>query len=212
MKILIADAHTFFREGLCSQLRRFDSVEEIREETDLASLMAAVSKQSFDLVFVDKDLLGEHWRDAFTRLRTALSGGRIILLLEKENSDDIWEGFSAGAHGCLTKYSPDAQNINALRLIMDGISYVPPAILATVSQKNVFSENEVAVLPSGRKLTTRQREVLELLSIGLSNKEIAYCINVSEATVKLHINALLRNLHVKNRTKAVITAQMMGLL
>ena len=70
----------------------------------------------------------------------------------------------------------------------------------------------MAVLPSGRKLTPRQREVLELLSIGLSNKEIAYCINVSEATVKLHINALLRNLHVKNRTKAVITAQMMGLL
>lgn len=67
-------------------------------------------------------------------------------------------------------------------------------------------------LPDGKNLTFRQSEVLQHLSNGLSNKQIAYEMNVSEATVKLHINALLRHLHVENRTKAVVTAQRLGIL
>ena len=62
------------------------------------------------------------------------------------------------------------------------------------------------------RLTPRQVEVLRYLALGLQNKQIAYEMNVSEATVKLHINALLRHLHVENRTNAVVTAQRLGIL
>lgn len=210
MKILIADGHTFFREGLRSRLSLFSAVSEIREIADKDSLKDE-ELQEFDFLFIDRDLLGEKWKKAFGEFCNGAQTGRVVFLISEENKDDIWAAFSLGAQGCLTKHSADAQNINALRLIMDGIPYIPPAVLKGVPMKRAPDTNDF-ILPSGRKLTARQKEVLTLLSDGLSNKEIAYKIEVSEATVKLHINALLRNLRVENRTKAVVTAQKMGLL
>lgn len=209
MKILIADNHTFFREGFRSRLSLFGSVEEIQEVTDPDFLQELTATKKFDLLFIDRDMLGGSWERLFTKVISSSKGGRVILLIESDNAEDIWQAFGLGAQGCLTKNSTDAQNINALRLIIDGIPYIPPAVLNHIPRKSIPA---ISVLPSGRRLTARQREVLDLLSVGLTNKEIARKIDVSEATVKLHINALLRNLHVENRTKAVITAQKMGLL
>lgn len=98
---------------------------------------------------------------------------------------------------------------------MDGHSYVPPALLKGLQSSVKAAESGrilSSTLPDGKNLTTRQKEVLQYLSNGLSNKQIAYEMGVSEATVKLHINALLRHLHVENRTKAVVTAQRLGIL
>ena len=92
---------------------------------------------------------------------------------------------------------------------------MPPAVLKGL-KKSAKAAGESRILshtlPNGKNLTYRQSEVLQHLSNGLSNKQIAYEMNVSEATVKLHINALLRHLHVENRTKAVVTAQRLGIL
>lgn len=209
IKILIADNHTFFRESFRSRLSRFGSVEEIQEVTDPDFLRKLAANKRFDILFVDRNILGSPWEALFSGIVSSAKGGRVILLVEANNAEDIWQAFALGAQGCLTKDSADAQNINALRLIMDGVPYIPPAVLNGILRKK---KPEKSVFPSGRRMTSRQREVLDLLSIGLSNKEIAHKIHVSEATVKLHINSLLRNLNVENRMKAVITAQKIGLL
>ncbi len=108
----------------------------------------------------------------------------------------------------IPKYA-DAKTIKeALNHILNGGTYLPSAL-----NKN---DNEITEIPHYKvkikTLTHRQSQVLDLIAEGKSNKQIAYEMGVSEATVKLHINALLRSLNVNNRTQAVITAQKMGLI
>ena len=91
---------------------------------------------------------------------------------------------------------------SALKLVLDGGTYVPSTLL------NRNTDN----MGKNKILTHRQNQVLGLVAQGMSNKQIAYEIGVSEATVKLHINALLRSVGATNRTQAVITAQKMGII
>ena len=216
MKVLIADNHTLFREGFSQQLQRFEALTELQEVTDYSSIgKLADQKKSFDLIFIDRDLLGSEWKEKFQSLKTIFPQARLVMMSESEDQSDIIDVFSLGAVGYITKLSPDSLIINALHLIVDGNLYVPPAVLKGLKKPARLSgEGKILThtLPNGKNLTYRQSEVLQHLSNGLSNKQIAYEMNVSEATVKLHINALLRHLHVENRTKAVVTAQRLGIL
>lgn len=216
MKVLIADNHTLFREGFSSQLQRFDTLNEMQEVTDFASISAlADQKKTFNLIFIDRDVLGPDWREKLQTLKTMFSESRVVMMSESEDQKDILDAFDLGVVGYITKLSPDSLIINALRLIVDGNLYVPPAVLKGMQKRrHATGEGRILThtLPNGKNLTYRQSEVLQHLSNGLSNKQIAYEMSVSEATVKLHINALLRHLHVENRTKAVVTAQRLGIL
>ena len=214
MKVLIADNHTLFREGFSSQLQRFDVLNELQEIKDFAAMkILAGDKKEFDVVFVDRAILGTAWKDGFKAVKEMFPQARVVMLSESEDQRDILDAFDMQAAGYITKTSGDSLIINALRLIVDGNTYVPPAVLNGM-RKRAHGEGRILshTLPDGKNLTFRQSEVLQHLSNGLSNKQIAYEMNVSEATVKLHINALLRHLHVENRTKAVVTAQRLGIL
>ena len=216
MKALVADNHTLFREGFSRQLQRFEALVELQEVTDYSSIgKLADQKKSFDLIFVDRDILGAEWKEKFQSLKTIFPQARLVMMSESEDQSDILDAFDLGAVGYITKLSSDSLIIDALRLLVDGNLYVPPAVLKGL-KRTAKSSGESRILthtlPNGKNLTYRQSEVLQHLSNGLSNKQIAYEMNVSEATVKLHINALLRNLHVENRTKAVVTAQRLGIL
>lgn len=214
MRVLVADNHTLFREGFCIQLQRFNGLGELQEITRPEALKTLADKKKiFDLIFVDQDMLGSQWREGLKNLSDDFSDARIVLLSETEEAGDILDAFDLGVSGYITKQSPDSLIINALRLIMDGNVYVPPAVLKGMQKVNRAEPRVLTqALPDGKNLTSRQAEVLRYLGSGLSNKQIAYEMSVSEATVKLHINALLRHLHVENRTKAVVTAQKMGIL
>lgn len=214
MKVLNADSHTLFREGFSSQLQRFDVLTELQEVTDFAAMKALGDKQTaFDIVFVDRDVLGTDWKEGFKAVKEMFPQARVVMLSDSEEQRDILDAFELQAAGYITKTSNDSLIINALRLIMDGNAYVPPAVLNGM-RRRAHGEGRILshTLPDGKNLTFRQSEVLQHLSNGLSNKQIAYEMSVSEATVKLHINALLRHLHVENRTKAVVTAQRLGIL
>ena len=216
MKVLIADNHTLFREGVRSQLQRFNSLSELQEITNFETLSSlAARKKTYDLIFVDRGLLGAKWRENFKAVISMFPEARVVMLSDSEDPKEILETYDIGAVGFITKRSPDTLTISALRQIMDGNSYVPPAVLKGMHRQEREAKDGRLItlsLPDGKSLTARQGEVLQHLSNGLSNKQIAYEMKVSEATVKLHINALLRHLHVENRTKAVVTAQRMGIL
>ena len=213
MKILVADNHTLFREGFSRQLQRFGALTELQEVTDFAAVeKLAQEGKSFDLIFVDRDVLGADWKESFKKMHAMFAASRLIVTGESESRGDILDAFGLGASGYIPKKSSDSLIINALRLIVDGNAYVPPAVLDGMRRPGESGRILSHALPDGKNLTGRQSEVLQHLSNGLSNKQIAYEMSVSEATVKLHINALLRHLHVENRTKAVVTAQRLGIL
>ncbi len=213
MKILVADNHTLFREGFSRQLQRFGALTELQEVTDFAAVeKLGQERKVFDLIFVDRDVLGADWKESFKKTRAMFAAARLIVTGESESRGDILDAFGLGASGYIPKKSSDSLIINALRLIVDGNAYVPPAVLDGMRRTGESGRILSHALPDGKNLTGRQSEVLQHLSNGLSNKQIAYEMSVSEATVKLHINALLRHLHVENRTKAVVTAQRLGIL
>ena len=120
-----------------------------------------------------------------------------------ENIHNIRESLNRGAKGYISKKTEAKLLSGALKLVLDGGVYVPPIMLSKKDDNSVDRP---------KLLTSRQTEVLGLVAKGFSNKQIAYQIGVSEATVKLHINALLRAVGACNRTQAVIIAQKMGLV
>jgi len=123
----------------------------------------------------------------------------------------IRKAMEKGISGYIPKRADTKVLTGALKLIMDGGTYLPPSILDN-GNINGVNMSSVSRSRNGKTLTNRQSQVLELVAQGMSNKQIAYEIGVSEATVKLHINALLRAVGATNRTQAVITAQKMGLI
>ena len=122
---------------------------------------------------------------------------------------NIRKVLESGVCGYIPKRSDPKILNSALQLVLDGGTYIPPAL---IESGGTAQANGNGAKPKGKTLTNRQAQVLDLVAQGLSNKQIAYEMGVSEATVKLHINALLRSIGVTNRTQAVVTAQKMGLI
>ena len=113
---------------------------------------------------------------------------------------------AGGAMGFIPKSSPPPVMLNALRLVLAGGSYLPPAALAEATAA------PAEVTPAALGLTERQQQVLHCLARGLANKEICRVLGLAEATVKIHVSAILKALRVTSRTQAVIRATQLGLV
>jgi DNA-binding NarL/FixJ family response regulator len=147
------------------------------------------------------------WLESLKQIHALAPKMKIIVVSASEDSRTIRTILATGVKGYIPKRSEIKVFNNALKLIIEGGSYVPPNLLEN-TPLNALSGRNIGI----KTLTTRQSQVLDLIAQGKSNKQIAYDMGVSESTVKLHINALLRSLHVSNRTQAVITAQKIGLI
>ena len=212
MKVLIADDHALFRDGLSVHLERIDPQAVIFQAGNFSqALKIADDEKKLDLVIMDLDMPDMNWEEAIKDIKEKSSDARFVIMSASEDNRNIRKSLEYGVCGYIPKRSETKVVTGALKLIMDGGTYLPPSVLEQNSSASGLSKNTV---PSGtgKKLTNRQSQVLELVAQGMSNKQIAYEMGVSEATVKLHINALLRAVGATNRTQAVIIAQKMGLI
>jgi two-component system, NarL family, response regulator len=125
---------------------------------------------------------------------------RIIVLTTYHTDEDIHQALEAGAHGYLLKAAPGAQLGDAVRRVHAGFHFIPPDI-----------ERAVASRTPNADLTPREREVLNLIVKGLSNKRIAEALGITEGTVKWHVNIILERLGVEDRTQAAVAALQRGL-
>ncbi len=205
MKILIADDHALYRDGLRVNLNRIFPDAKIIDAINLAEILA-ILKQDNDFTFtlLDLNILGNEWEKNLNEIKNILPTARIGIISTIEDGNIIKKALNLNVCCYLPKNIDSKVLSSTLNLVLNGGTYFPTSLL------NHSTEN--ANLPNGKKLTNRQFEVLKYLSQGLSNKQIAYQMNVSEATVKLHINALLRAVGATNRTQAVIKAQKIGVI
>ncbi|MCL2673515.1 MAG: response regulator transcription factor, partial [Alphaproteobacteria bacterium] len=166
-----------------------------------------------EMVFVDPMLSGMDWKIGIEELLRQSGSAKVVVTSSNPRFDDFYYALSRArgrVFACLPKKEQSKSTFSILKMILSGSSYYPPSVGSRTMISGVtFSDKPAA---SSKPLTVRQSEVLSFLGRGLSNKQIAHEMSVSEATVKLHINALLRNLSATNRTMAVITAQQHGLL
>jgi DNA-binding NarL/FixJ family response regulator len=211
MKILIADDHELFRDGLRHVLSQLGEPLAVVEACDFEqALTAARTDAEIDLVLLDLTMPGAEWSEGLRQIREALPGKPVIILSAADDRRHVLQAVNLGAAGFIPKSSPSRVMLSALRLVLSGGVYLPPALIEQPgSPADTFSP--VAAEQAIAFLTPRQREVLALLGQGKSNKEIARSLELAEGTVKLHVTAILKALGVNNRTRAVVAASQMGL-
>jgi len=204
MRILIGDDHVLFREGLRRLLEQLkDDCEFVEAGTFDELLERAGGEGAFDLILTDLRMPGWPGFQGIDALRQAQSGARVVVVSASEAREDVRESLDNGAVGYIPKSSSVKIMLSALDLIFSGGVYVPAAAL-----RDTVGEDSRAIPPADPSLETlltqRQREVLERLRQGKSNKQIAHELGLSEGTVKIHMTAIFKSLGVRNRTQAAM--------
>ena len=204
MKILIIDDHSLYRDGLRFNLALMMPEAQIFDAENMTQAVEKLKQNNdINLVLANWDMPDIRWKDGIKTIKENSKNSQIGVIASSSEHSDIKKILNMGLC-CFLPKNIDAKVLNsALGLVLNGGTYFPPTLLK--QQSNDVSSNN-------KHLTNRQLEVLKYLAQGLSNKQIAYQMNVSEATVKLHINALLRAVGATNRTQAVIKAQQMGIV
>ncbi len=155
-----------------------------------------------DLLLLDLNMPGAHGFSALVHLRAAHPQLPVAMVSAREEPDVMRRALDHGAMGFIPKSSDAATLATALQQILDGERWVPDAALNAAP----IADDERAIAARVRELTPQQFRVLQMLGTGLLNKQIAYELNVSEATIKAHMTAVLRKLGANNRTQAVLLA------
>ncbi|MFN3716563.1 MAG: response regulator [Thiobacillus sp.] len=198
MKALLVDDHSLFREGLAHVLAGFDSDMTLLQAADCTrALEMATEHPDLDLVLLDLNLPGMNGFEALQLLCERFPALPVVILSASTRRADMQCALDLGAMGFVPKDATSQQMLQSLRMVLAGSVVVPAALVRL----------EPAAGDWRADLTERQREVLALLARGLANKEIARALDLAEATVKMHVTAIMKLLNVRNRTQAVLAAQ-----
>jgi DNA-binding NarL/FixJ family response regulator len=212
VRVVVADDQTAVREGLVLLLDLLDDVEVVGAARDGEEAVALVAAHGADVVLMDLRMPRCDGVSATARIRAEHPGTRVVVLTTYAEEADILAALKAGALGYLTKDAGRAQIAHAIRAAAAGQAVLDPQ----VQQRLVAAAGTGAAVPPGGDaapdgLTQREVEVLALIAGGLSNREIAGRLYLTEATVKSHINRLFAKTGVRDRAQAVRYAYRHGL-
>ncbi len=199
MKVLIADDHPLVRDALARTVQQLAAEVQVREAGDLDGLLRLAAQGDADLALVDLNMPGMDGVAGLRRLRAAAPTLPVVVASGQEDAATIRAVLAAGAVGFIPKSERSEVLLGALRLVQSGGTYVPSRLL------------DAPPAAAAPELTPRQLDVLRLLLRGEPNKLIARELGLTEGTVKIHIAAILRVLHARNRTEAVVRARALGI-
>ena len=215
MKVLVVDDHPLVRQAIGGVLRQLEPDVQVLESASVdEALAAARANMDARLVLLDIHLPGTSGLDGVKTIRDTLPEVPVVVISASEDPADITRALDAGAMGFIPKSQPTAVLLNALRLVLAGGVYLPPAMLKQPTAKSAESLRPTsggAMHYRNLGLTERQAQVLGLLVQGMPNKVISRELDLAEGTVKIHITAILKALNVSNRTQAVIEVGRLGL-
>lgn len=222
MRILIADDHALFRSGLSLVLADLFPGVEVKQARDLDEALAALREGSaYDLLLLDLAMpgMGGPGGDRFAGLARVSRGFpelAVVMLSAYSQPEEIARAVELGVRGYIPKGASEQVLKHAISLVLAGEIYVPPSVLSTLRQARKAAGRTETVLSSDspgplEQLTPRQRDTLELIMLGQSNKEIARSLNLLESTVKAHVRVILQKLGATNRTQAARIALDLGL-
>ena len=201
IRILIADDHELFREGLRVVLDLRPDFEVVAEAANVAETIAAHAQHLPDVTLLDLQMPDGTGIEALKIIRKSQPAARVLMLTTYDGDEDIHRAMAAGASGYLLKSIPSKQLEAAVRAVIEGRQYLPPAVKERLAERAAF-----------QALTAREVEVLALIARGLSNKDIARVLSAREFTVKAHVRNVLAKLGVETRTEAAILAVQRGLV
>jgi len=201
IRVLVVEDHNVVRQGLVALLNVAEGLEVVGEAADGIEAIAQFRKHQPAVTLIDLRLPRMGGVDAITRIRREWPQARFIVLTTYDGDEDIYRALKAGAKAYLLKGMTSEELLTAIRAVHAGKSHIPPAIAERLAERMGAEE-----------LTPRELDVLEQIVNGKSNKEIGTELDISEATVKTHINSLLAKLGVTDRTQAATAAIRRGIV
>lgn len=221
MKFLIADDHELFLQGLDFILhKQYPEVETVLTNSYTGIFEILEKQKDFDLIITDLAMPGANWLEAISRIHTTCTDVPIIIISAVFDKEILQKTYNIGVSGYISKSFSNSIILSAINLVLAGGMYIPSELLQVNLKDNSLPIHELIAdldekpkQAKGNKiLTPRQTEVVQCLAEGLSNKQIAFRLGLSEGTVKIHITLLMRALDVSNRVQAVNEARRCGLL
>jgi DNA-binding NarL/FixJ family response regulator len=204
-EIIVADDHPLFREALKAAVARIGRGVGFVEADTVAALLEAVeAHSSADLLLLDLNMPGAHGFNALAHVRGSHPQLPVVIVSADDDPQTIAAALRYGAQGFIPKSTEAGQIGRAVEAVLAGEIYTPVGYQAPRATASGTEDVEIAKRIAD--LTPQQFRVLGMLCAGLLNKQIAYDLDVSEATIKAHVTAILRKLGVTTRTQAVLAA------
>ena len=215
IRVLLADDQTLVRSGFRALLERADDIEVIGEAADGAEAVERARADRPDVVLMDIRMPGVDGLQATRRITAdpSLASVRIIMLTTFELDEYVFESLHAGASGFLLKDVEPDELREAVRAVARGDALLAPSVTRRLIQEFVSQPGRHRPPPERlEQLTEREREVLGLVALGLSNQEIAGRLVISPATAKTHVSRTMLKLHAHDRAQLVVIAYESGLV
>jgi two-component system nitrate/nitrite response regulator NarL len=207
IRILLADDHPLFREGVAASLAAAEDFSVIAQSSSGEEAIDLARTLRPDLVLLDVSMPGMGGIAAAARIAVDLPGVRIMMLTMAETPESLMAALKAGAHGYVLKGVSAGELRAIVRRVAAGEAYVTPTLAAEMLTE--FSRPRVVDILE--TLTSRETEVLNLVSQGFTNRKIGERLHIAEKTVKHHMTVILQKLHVRSRTEAALLAVQHGI-
>ncbi|HZT65570.1 MAG TPA: response regulator transcription factor [Acidimicrobiales bacterium] len=208
VRVLIADDQALFRRGLYVVLGTEEGIEVVGEAENGEEAIAKAAETAPDVVLMDVRMPKVNGIEAAREIRALSPSTKILMLTVSDEEEDLYEAIKAGANGYLLKEISVEEVAEAIRAVVQGQSLISPSMASKLlNEFNQLSrraeERQQFPVPT---LTSRELEVLKLVAKGMSNREIADELFISENTVKNHVRNILEKLHLHSRMQAVMYA------
>jgi DNA-binding NarL/FixJ family response regulator len=217
VRILIVDDHVLFRVGIAQILSKEQDLEVVGEAEDARTAMDAALETSPNIILMDLSLPSPGGIETTQRIKRELPSVSIIVLAVQEDEDALFDAIKAGAAAFILKdVSPD-DLVQIIRRVGNGEYLINDKVFSqpAVASRVLKEFRELAVYgqeaqPIFAPLSPREVEILDNIAQGMTNKQVAYTLSISEQTVKNHMSSILRKLSVNDRTQAVVYAMRQG--
>ncbi len=212
MRLLVVEDHPLFRDALVGVVAAAFANAEVFQAISIdGALDILASKGSVDVILLDLSMPGTTGLLGAFRVRVAAPKSALVIVSAFESARTVGCAMALGISGYIPKSTPKAELVQSIRSILEGEVYVPKRLRGSAAARRAGAEIQ-DLLRQLSRLTSQQLRVLDMICRGLQNKHIAYELDISVTTVKVHVTEILRKLGVRSRTTAIIKVSRLDLI